>query len=335
MPRALPTPTTAGDIARDLGLVLRGNAETVIDSVSSLAAAEAGSITFYSDKKLAKLVDQAKASAVIAPADCALSPDIAHLVSPTPHSAFATLLTKLFVASPDEAGDSDDFYCHPTATISGVNVQYGCGIGQNSSIGAGSVLHRNVQIGRNVRIGRDCVFYPGTVVYDDVVIGDRCIFHSNAVIGADGFGFQPSPTGWLKVPQVGTVIIGNDVEIGANSAVDRGAIENTVIGDGVKIDNLVQIGHNVRIGAHTAIAGCAGVAGSAVIGSRCMIGGDAKIVGHIEVCDDVIVSAGTLVTDSISTPGRYTGVFPYGEHREWMRMAATLRRSTKKSKPTT
>ena len=162
-----------------------------------------------------------------------------------------------------------------------------------------------------------------------VRIGDRCIVHSGAVLGADGFGFQPTREGWHKVAQVGSVVVGNDVEIGANSTIDRGAIEDTVIGHGVKIDNLVQIAHNVRIGEHTAIAGCVGIAGSATIGARCMIGGAAMINGHVSICDDVIVSGGTLIANSILHPGRHTGVFPTTEHREWTKIAARLRRSAK------
>jgi UDP-3-O-[3-hydroxymyristoyl] glucosamine N-acyltransferase len=330
LPRALPKPTTAGDLAREFGLELRGDATTAITSVASLSAAAAGSLTFFSDKKLAKLVADSAASAIIAPADCELNASVTHLVSPAPHTAFAKILEQLFPLMPYEKGLDTSYHADATASINDAIVQEKCGIGAGSSVGSRTVLQRGVQVGRNVRIGRDCMFYPGVVIYDDVEIGDRCIVHANTVIGSDGFGFQPSKSGWVKVPQVGSVVIGNDVEIGANCAIDRGAIENTIIGDGVKIDNLVQIAHNVRIGEHTAIAGCAGIAGSATIGARCMIGGAAMVIGHLEICDDVVISGGTLVSESIRTPGRYTAVFPYAEHREWMRMAATLRRSAKK-----
>jgi UDP-3-O-[3-hydroxymyristoyl] glucosamine N-acyltransferase len=330
LPRSLPTPTTAGDLAHQFNLELRGDAATAVTSVASLYSADVGSLTFFSDKKLTKLVADCAASAIIAPADCELRPGVAHLISPAPHTAFANLLQQLFPSTPQVKGLEGSYYADVTASLDDVIAQEYCGIGAGSSIAPGTVLQRGVQVGRNVRIGRDCMFYPGVVIYDDVVIGDRCIVHANTVIGSDGFGYQPSKSGWVKVPQVGSVVIGNDVEIGANCAIDRGAIENTIVGDGVKIDNLVQIAHNVRIGEHTAIAACAGIAGSATVGARCMIGGAAMIIGHLEICDDVVISGGTLVSESIRTPGRYTAVFPYAEHREWMRMAATLRRSAKK-----
>jgi UDP-3-O-[3-hydroxymyristoyl] glucosamine N-acyltransferase len=335
LPRALPSPTTAGDIAAQLGVELRGSSETNIIAVASLAAAEPGSLTFFSDKKFAMAAAQTKASVVIAPHDASFPPHVAHIVSSAPHIAFATLLSQLFSRTPNVNGRSENSYISSTAIVNDAVAHDLCGIGDRSSIGAGTVLQRNVQVGDDVHIGRDCMIFPGVVIYDGVRIGDRCIVHANTVIGSDGFGFQPTKTGWLKVPQVGAVVIGNDVEIGANCAIDRGAIEDTVIGDGVKIDNLVQVAHNVRIGAHTAIAGCVGIAGSVSIGARCMIGGAAMISGHLEICDDVIISAATLISESIETPGRYTAVFPAAEHRQWMRMAATLRRSAKQPKKIT
>jgi UDP-3-O-[3-hydroxymyristoyl] glucosamine N-acyltransferase len=156
-------------------------------------------------------------------------------------------------------------------------------------------------------------------------VGARCIVHSGAVIGADGFGFAPLAGRWIKIPQIGRAIVGDDVEIGANTTIDRGTMGDTVIEDGVKIDNQVQIAHNCRIGAHTVIAGCVGVAGSAKIGRRCQLGGAAMIHGHIEICDDVIVSGGTLISRSITEPGFYSGVFPFMPNREWERNAALVR----------
>jgi UDP-3-O-[3-hydroxymyristoyl] glucosamine N-acyltransferase len=329
MARALASPTTAEAVAKQLNIEIRGNVAALIERVSSLSLAVAGDVTFFSDKRHAAALASTRASAVIAATDAPVPSHCAHLVHPQPQLAFAELLAQLFVQSPNEYSVSEHSYVHSSAKVVGVLIQYQCGVGARSHIGERTQLHAGVQIGEDVVIGRDCVFHRGVVINDGVRIGDRCIFQSGAVIGSDGFGFQPTPNGWVKVPQVGGVVIGDDVEIGANTTVDRGAIEDTVIGNGVKIDNLVQIAHNVRIGEHTAMAGLSGIAGSTTIGKRCLIGGDAKVVGHLEVCDDVIISAATIITESITEKGRYTGLFPMGTHREWTRMAATLRRSAK------
>ena len=197
-----------------------------------------------------------------------------------------------------------------------------CVVGAMTQIGAGCTL------GDDVEIGASSVLYPRVSIYYGVKVGDRAIIHSGAVLGADGFGFAPDPTlskgAWGKIPQLGVVLIGHDVEIGANSTIDRGALDNTIVADGVKIDNHVMIGHNCQIGAHTAIAACVGIAGSTVIGARCTIGGMAGISGHLVIGDDVHISGGTGVMSSIETPGRYTGVYPFAEHKEWQRNAAVI-----------
>jgi UDP-3-O-[3-hydroxymyristoyl] glucosamine N-acyltransferase len=197
-----------------------------------------------------------------------------------------------------------------------------CVVGAMTQIGAGCTL------GDDVEIGASSVLYPRVSIYYGVKVGDRAIIHSGAVLGADGFGFAPDPTlskgAWGKIPQLGVVLIGHDVEIGANSTIDRGALDNTIVADGVKIDNHVMIGHNCQIGAHTAIAACVGIAGSTVIGARCTIGGMAGISGHLVIGDDVHISGGTGVISSIDTPGRYTGVYPFAEHKEWQRNAAVI-----------
>jgi UDP-3-O-[3-hydroxymyristoyl] glucosamine N-acyltransferase len=204
-------------------------------------------------------------------------------------------------------------------------------VGAHASIGAGACIGSFVDIGPGVAIGAGVVVGDGSVihanasVYAGSVIGKNCIIHSSAIIGADGFGFAPSPDGWVKIPQLGRVVIEDDVEIGAATCIDRGALDDTVIETGAKLDNLIQIAHNVRIGAHTAIAACVGIAGSTNVGKRCTIGGAAMFVGHIEICDDVFISGGTLVAKSIATPGRYTGHYPMDTHREWERNAALVR----------
>ena len=182
-----------------------------------------------------------------------------------------------------------------------------CVLGQNASVGLGSRLSARVTLG------------------DDCSIGMRCIVHSGVVIGADGFGFAPHAGRWEKIEQLGHVRIGNDVEIGANTCIDRGSLQDTVIEDGVKLDNLIQIGHNVRIGAHSALAGCVGVAGSATIGAHCTSGGGAVVLGHLTLTDHVHISAASVVTRSILKPGNYTGFFPIDDNAAWEKNAATLR----------
>ena len=197
-----------------------------------------------------------------------------------------------------------------------------CLIGPMTQIGAGCIL------GDDVEIGDSSVLHPRITIYYGVKIGDRAIIHSGVVIGADGFGFAPDPTlskgAWGKIPQLGVVLIGHDVEVGANSTIDRGALDNTIISDGVKIDNHVMIGHNCHIGTHTAIAACVGIAGSTNIGSRCTIGGMAGVSGHLVIADDVHISGGTGIIANIDKPGRYTGVYPFAEHKEWQRNAAVI-----------
>lgn len=200
-----------------------------------------------------------------------------------------------------------------------VVIEAGVSIGAGTRIGAGSV------IGANTVIGQNALLHPHVTLYHQVIIGDRAILHSGCVIGADGFGFAPHPAGgWAKIAQLGTVEIGDDVEVGANTTIDRGALDATVIANGVKIDNQVMVGHNCHIGEHTAVAGCVGIAGSTHIGDRCIVGGAAMFSGHLHITDDVQISGGTAVTSSIKKPGRYSGVYPYAEHKDWQYNAAVI-----------
>ncbi len=217
----------------------------------------------------------------------------------------------------------------PTAVLAkSVTVGPHVVIGARCKIDAMAVISAGCVIGNDVEIGASSVLHPRVSIYDGVKIGARAIIHSGAVLGADGFGFAPDPTlargAWGKIPQLGSLIIGNDVEIGANTTVDRGALENTVLEDGVKLDNQIMIAHNCQIGAHTAMAACVGVAGSTKIGARCTIGGASMISGHLTIGDDVHVSGGTAITSNVSKPGRYTGVFPFADHVEWQKNAAVL-----------
>jgi UDP-3-O-[3-hydroxymyristoyl] glucosamine N-acyltransferase len=194
-----------------------------------------------------------------------------------------------------------------------------------------AVVHPTASIGplcvveRGARVGAHTVLKSRVTLGEDCVVGARCILHAGVVIGADGFGFAPNAGAWEKIEQLGAVRIGNDVEIGANTCIDRGALADTVLEDGVKLDNLVQIGHNVHVGAHTAMAGCVGVAGSATIGAHCTVGGGAIVLGHLSLADHVNISAATVVTRTISEPGHYTGMFPIDDNARWEKNAATLK----------
>jgi UDP-3-O-[3-hydroxymyristoyl] glucosamine N-acyltransferase len=215
---------------------------------------------------------------------------------------------------------------HPGATLGeGVFVGAFACIGDGAVIAARARIGEHALIGRNTAVGADTRLAPRVTLLDDCRIGERCIVHSGAVIGADGFGFAPHEGRWEKIEQLGAVRIGNDVEIGANTCIDRGALEDTVIEDGVKLDNLIQIGHNVHIGKHTAMAGCAGVAGSARIGAHCTVGGGAVVLGHLSLADHVHVSAASVVTRSISRAGQYSGFFPIDDNAAWEKNAATVK----------
>ncbi|MDB5751319.1 MAG: lpxD [Ramlibacter sp.] len=301
-----------GSIVAALGGDLQGDASLRIDGLAPLDAAGAGHLSFLSNPRYRQQLDASRAGCVIvAPAlrEQALARG-ACIVTADPYLYFAraTQLWKREHARP--AGPA----IHPSAVVDPQAV-----IGADVRIGAQCVVERGA------RIGAGTVLKARVFVGEDVTIGERCTLHPGAVIGADGFGFAPNQGAWEKIEQLGGVRIGNDVDIGANTCIDRGALADTVIEDGVKLDNLVQVGHNVRIGAHTAVAGCTGIAGSANIGAHCTIGGAAMILGHLSIADHVNISAGTFVARSILKPGLYTGIFPVDENGAWEKNAATLK----------
>jgi len=223
---------------------------------------------------------------------------------------------------------------HASAVVSssarigqGVHIAPHCVVEEGAVIGDGCRLGPGCVVGQGARLGKDCLLHARVTLYHGVRVGDRAILHSGVVLGADGFGFAPHPAktaAWVKIAQLGGVTVGDDVEVGANTTVDRGALDDTVLEHGVKLDNQIMIAHNCRVGEHTAMAACVGVAGSTTIGKRCSIGGAAMISGHLALVDDVLISGGTAVTSSILTPGRYTGVYPYATHRDWQRNAAVV-----------
>lgn len=316
-----------GELAVRFGLTLRGEPQLKIRSVATLSRAEPGSLSFLANSRYRRQLDSTRATAVLVSAEDEGHCPVAALIHPNPYLAYARIASLLHPTSSPMPGR------HPSAVIGS-----GARIAPSANIGPLAVIEDEAEIGDRVSIGPGCIVQRGARVgadsvlvsrvnlYPGVILGERCILHSGAVVGADGFGFALNSGSWVKVPQVGSVRIGDDVEIGANTTIDRGAIDDTVVENGVKLDNQIQVGHNVVIGAHTAIAGCTGISGSAVIGQRCMIGGMVGIAGHLSIADDVVVTGCSLVSASIKKPGSYSSGMPTVETRLWRRMVAHLRR---------
>jgi len=313
----------------------QGRPMPVITGIASLTNATAHSISFLSNPKFFEQLATTKAAAVMLPARA-----LEHLPSQTPFLVVCCedpylLYSRLSQWFEKQRLSRLSRTIHPSAVI-----HESARIGNNVAIGPHVVIEENVciadgvtigpscVIGRECEIGADSLLHARVTLYANIRMGARCIIHSGAVLGADGFGFAPDatqePGGWSKIVQFGGVTLGNDVEVGANTTIDRGALDDTVIGNDVKLDNLIMIGHNVKVGDHTAMAGCVGIAGSTTIGKRCTIAGAAMLAGHITLGDDVHISGATGVMSDISKPGRYTGVYPLAEHTAWQKNAAVL-----------
>jgi UDP-3-O-[3-hydroxymyristoyl] glucosamine N-acyltransferase len=315
-----------GEIVARFGGELLGSPETDVTRIVPLERAGEGDVAFVSSAKQVRRLEATAAGAVIVAPELRDATSRPRIVCANPYAYFARLSDVLHPAPAHAAGVHPAAVIDPGAEIDpSASIGAGASVGKGAYIGARSVIEPGARVGAGVRIGVDCHLHPNAVVYHGCVLGDRVGLHGGVVIGADGFGLALDEGRWLKIPQVGRAVLGDDVEIGANSTVDRGTLDDTVIEDGVKIDNQVQIGHNCRIGAHTAIAACVGIAGSTRIGRHCRIGGAAMIQGHIEICDDVTVSAATAIMKSVHKPGIYTSIYPFQEHREWIRNAAYLR----------
>lgn len=301
-----------GAIVEALGGELWGDPERSIARLAPLERAQPDELSFLADPRLSHVLDDTQAGCVIVGAplaeaarrrgDC--------IIASNPHLYFAHV-TRLWQRA---HGGAPSPGVHPSAVV-----EDGAVIDPSASIGPLCV------IGRDARIGADTVLKAHVTVGHGCVIGRRCRIQSGAVIGGDGFGFAPDEGRWERIEQLGSVRIGDDVEIGANTCIDRGALDDTVIEDGVKLDNLIQIAHNCHIGKHTAMAGCVGVAGSAHIGAHCTVGGAGMISGHLTIADHVHITAGSLVSRSIHKPGRYTGFFPIDDNANWEKNAATIR----------
>lgn len=305
---------------------VRGDNGTSISQVASLMRAKASEITFLGDIKYLPLLGKTTAGAIIINAEHASATNLPRIVVSNPYAAFAkvsALFNSSVSATPGISSSA--------SVAQSARVADSASVGDNAVIGQGAILGDHVVIGPNcyigekVTIGNASKLHANVSVYQDCEIGSGCIIHSGAVIGADGFGFAQDAGLWVKIPQIGRVIIEDNVEIGANSTVDRGALDDTIIGMGVKIDNLVQIAHNCQIGEHTVIAGCVGIAGSARIGKHCRIGGAAMILGHLEITDNVTVTPGSMITRSIAKAGTYTALMPFQEHEQWLKTAARVR----------
>ena len=309
---------------------LIGKAQLSIDSLAPLESASSHSLAFLSHPKYIQKLSQSQAACVVVgpQAEPAAVQRGTCIVVDDPYFYFARL-TQLWKRHHDTArptGIHASAFVDPSASLG-----QGVFIGAFACIGAGAVIANDARVGehcvidQNATIGAGSRFAARVTLGEGCTIGERCIVHSGVVIGADGFGFAPRDGRWEKIEQLGNVRIGNDVEIGANTCIDRGALQDTVIEDGVKLDNLIQIGHNVRIGAHSALAGCVGVAGSATIGAHCTVGGGAIVLGHLTLADHVHISAASVVTRSILKAGNYTGLFPIDDNAVWEKNAATLK----------
>jgi len=317
---------TLAEIVARLGGEAVGEVSAPLTGVATLDSAGPSQIAFLANPRYRGRVATTRAGAVILGPGDRDAGRMPRIVTDNPYAYYARAVG-LFHPEPQPTPGT-----HPTAQVAssakvapGAEVGPYVVIGANASVGEGAVIGAHCVLGDGVAVGAGTRLYPRVTVYDRCTLGARCIVHSGVVIGSDGFGMAREEGRWLKIPQVGAVRIGDDVEIGANTAIDRGALDDTVIEEGVKLDNLIQVGHNCVIGAHTVIAGCTGLAGSVTIGRDCMIGGGVGIVGHLTICDRVTISGFSFVTKSITAPGTYTSGMPVMAHGEWLRNAAQLR----------
>jgi UDP-3-O-[3-hydroxymyristoyl] glucosamine N-acyltransferase len=318
---------TLGELAVRFGCELRGDPAAIVDSVAALGSAGPRSVAFLANPKYAAQLADTRAGAVILDAKSATSSPVPVLVVANPHATYARVATLLHPDPP----------LHP-----GVHAQ--ASVAASAQIDPSTEIAAHATVGERARIGARCYIGPGCVIEHDAVIGDdarlvarvfigrevqlgaRCVVQPGAVIGGDGFGFANEKGTWIKVPQIGRVVVGVDVEIGANTTIDRGALGDTVIEDGVKLDNLIMIAHNCRIGAHSALAACVAIAGSSTVGKRCILGGKVGLTGHITLCDDVVVLGTSFISHNITKPGVYSSALPSEEAGVWRRIVARIKR---------
>ncbi|MCZ6804670.1 MAG: UDP-3-O-(3-hydroxymyristoyl)glucosamine N-acyltransferase [Proteobacteria bacterium] len=312
-------PATLGELSQVSGARLEGDEDCIISSLNTLKLAKEGEISFLSNRHYANQLPQTNASAVILSEEDFKNCPTNSLVSETPYLAYANIAIHLYPKTKRSGYIDESVVFGSDCNIdSSVSISANVVVGNNVVIHSGTTIGPGCVIENNVEIGENTSLHANVTLCHDVILGRNIILHPGVVIGADGFGLVQEKDQWIKIPQIGSVIIDDNVEVGANSTIDRGAIEATIIGPGVKIDNQVQIGHNVVVGENTAIAGCAGIAGSSVIGKRCMIGGAVSISGHIEITDDVIITGMSGVANSIKSPGVYSSGLPIvTDNRIW------------------
>lgn len=323
---------TLGELVAKFGGELQGNPDTPISGIAPLDSAGDAQMSFLSNPKLRAKAAQSKAAALILKAADSEAIGLAYggarILASNPYAYFARVAQHFVEVHAPEVMPG----IHASAVVdTSAVVASSATIGPNVTIEAGAVIGEFCRvdagcfIGRNAELGAATHFHANVTFHAACRIGRRGVIHSGAVIGADGFGFANEEGAWVKIPQTGRVLIGDDVDIGANTTIDRGALEDTVIDDGVKLDNQIQIGHNCHIGAHTAMAGCVGVAGSAKIGKYCTFGGAAMVLGHLTIADHVHVSSGSLVSRTLKEPGQYTGFYPLAKNADWEKSAVLVR----------
>ena len=314
------------EIAAHLGGRVLGDAGVRISQIATLEKAQPDQISFLTNSKYRAQLASTQAGAVILGEADADATGLPRIISDNAYAYFARVSALLNPLPEAKPGIHPGAFIGAGAAIdASASIAATAVIGEGARIGAYSVVGAGCCIGANVVIGSHARLYPRVVIYHGCVIGDNLIAHSGAVIGSDGFGFAMDAGRWVKIQQIGRVVIGNDVEIGANTTIDRGALDDTVIEDGVKLDNQIQVAHNVRIGAHTAIAGCVGIAGSTTIGRYCRIGGSAGILGHLKIADHVEIAAFTLIGKSINEAGSYAAIFPFAKTEDWRKNTVHLR----------
>jgi UDP-3-O-[3-hydroxymyristoyl] glucosamine N-acyltransferase len=314
------------EIAAQLGGEVLGDGDVVVSRMASLASAGAGDLSFLSDEKYRPLLAATGATAVVVGEAGRQLTTLPRIVTSNPYAYFARVSTLLNPEDAVEPGIHASAVIHPTARIAdSAAISAYCHIGRDVFVGTGVIIGPGCVIGDGVVIGEGSRLHANVTIYYGCELGKNCVLSSGVVIGADGFGYAEENGRWVKIPQVGRVVLGDAVEVGANTTIDRGALDDTVIEEGVKLDNLIQIGHNCRIGAHTVIAGCVGIAGSARIGRHCRVGGAAMILGHLEVADHVTISPGSMITRSLGKADTYTALMPFQSHAKWLKTAAQIR----------
>ena len=318
---------TSGDLVKKLGGELIGDSNILINSVASLESAHKNSISFFNNPRYSDLLRTTKAAVVIVNRESLSFRSGVSIVIDNPYFYFAKVSQLLNPSKTLKKEIHKSAIIHPSCKL-GQDVYIGPNvvIEENVSLGDDVIIHAGSIIESDSAIGNASVIHPHVVIKTNTIIGKNCILYAGCIIGSDGFGYAKDDNKWIAIPQTGRVILGDNVDIGSNSTIDRGTLDDTIISSGVKIDNLVQIGHNCMIGENTIIAGCVGIAGSAKIGKNCAIGGAAMILGHLSITDNVTISPGSMITRSIKTSGTYTALMPFQDHETWLKTAAKIKR---------